>query len=116
MVKLNKSKYKGKVISDKQWELLKKISYPNTRHILSKLPKQSWFRKQKSKNRNEDGTFKIGNTPWNKNFKIKFFKKNEKGNFIKPRDSNGRFTKGYKSVLIGAKYEPTKRISKEQKL
>jgi len=110
IVKVNRSKYRGVSISDKQWESLKKISYPNSKHVLSKLPKDCWFRRPVSKNRNADGTFKMGNTPWNKNFKIKFIKKNKKGCFSRPRDGMGRFRKGCKCLMVGVKDETFKKL------
>ena len=73
--------------------------------------KTNTTKKIKSKNRNLDGTFKVGNTPWNKNFRIKFFKKNQQGLFTKPRDSKGRFLKGCRYLMYGAKNEYTTGIS-----
>ena len=112
VIKINKSNYKGSSLSDKQWELLKKTSYPNSRHKLSKIPKNAWFKKEKSRNRNNNGTFKKGNTPWNKGFKINFIKKDKMGLFTKARDSGGKFIQGSRPIMIGAKYEKSQTISK----
>ena len=81
-------KYNGKIITDKQWDRLLYLSYPNTKHKLRLFPTKMWFKPQASKNRNANGRFKKGNTPWNKNLKIKFFSKDEKGKFI---DSEGQY-------------------------
>ena len=112
VVKLNRLKYRGSSLSDKQWESLKKISYPNSRHKLSNIPKNAWFPKQKFRNRNQDGTFKKGNIPWNKNLKINFIKKDSMGLFTKARDSKGRFIHGSQPIMIGAKHENPKAVLK----
>lgn len=104
-IKMNKSKYKGSSISDKEWEYLKKVSYPNKSHKMQRFHKDSWFKKKTYKNRNSNGTFKTGNVPWNKDFKILITKKNSKGRFVQARDSLGRFKKGNQPILIGSKNE-----------
>lgn len=114
--KINRFSYRGSSLSDKQWETLKNISYPNGKNTLARFLKDSWFKKTKSKNRNADGTFKVGNTPWNKNFKIKFFKKNPKGLFTKPRDPQGRFLKGCQGLMCGIKNEYTTGIFNSKQL
>jgi hypothetical protein len=101
---IKKSKYRGRKITDKQWERLLGLSYPNTRHKLSKIPKNQWFKPKKHKRRNFNGTFKKGFVPWNKGLKLKVFKKDENGRFISSRDTLGRFTKGIQVATIGAKF------------
>tara|TARA_B100000085_G_C18563585_1_gene520596 strand:+ start:5039 stop:5563 length:525 start_codon:yes stop_codon:yes gene_type:complete len=114
---IKKSKYRGRKITDKQWERLLELSYPNTRHKLSKIPKNQWFKPKKHKRRNVDGTFKKGFVPWNKGLKLKVFKKDENGRFISSRDTLGRFTKGIQVTTIGAKFaindEKLKAINEE---
>lgn len=105
--KLNKKKYRGKPITDKQWEKLQLISYPNTRHKLKKIPKKQWFKPIEYPKRNLDGTFKEGFVPWNKGLKLKIFLKDSSGKFIKHRDDFGRFKKGIQVTIIGSNY-PTK--------
>tara|TARA_R110002167_G_scaffold208430_1_gene412427 strand:+ start:12 stop:530 length:519 start_codon:yes stop_codon:yes gene_type:complete len=101
---IKKSKYRGRKITDKQWERLLELSYPNTRHKLSKIPKNHWFKPKECRRRNFDGTFKKGFVPWNKGLKLKVFKKDENGRFISSRDTFGRFTKGIQVATIGAKF------------
>jgi len=68
--KINSENYKGRRLSDKQINILMDVSYPNTKHKLFKFKKDAWF-KNSSKNRNENGTFKKGFIPWNKDLKLK---------------------------------------------
>lgn len=68
--KINPYNYKGRRLSDKQIDILIDVSYPNTKHKLFKFKKDAWF-KSVGKNRNNDGTFKKGFIPWNKNLKLK---------------------------------------------
>ncbi len=68
--KINPFNYKGRRLSDKQIDILLDIAYPNTKHKLFKFKKDAWF-KNIGKNRNDNGTFKKGFTPWNKNLKLK---------------------------------------------
>jgi hypothetical protein len=98
--KINK-KYNGKIITDKQWDRLLYLSYPNTKHKLRLFPTKMWFKPRPTKNRNANGKFKKGNTPWNKNLKIKFSSKDKKGKFIRCRDSLGRFLKGTYPITYG---------------
>ncbi len=111
VIKINKEKYKGKKLSDKEWESLKSLSYPNTRHRLLRLKKDAWFKKQKFKYRNLNGTFKKGFTPWNKNLKLKMVNKDRNGLFSQARDGLGRFLDGVKPITIGAKYEEPKKTT-----
>jgi hypothetical protein len=101
--KLNPNFYKGKRLSDKELEILNRVSYPNTKHKLYKFEKNQWFKSKSSKNRNKNGRFKKGFVPWNKDLKMQFLNKKEDGKFISSRDSKGRLKSGYKSVIIGNK-------------
>ena len=104
--KIKKSKYKGKSITDRQWDVLQNLSYPNTRHKLSKIPKNQWFKPIKYKRRNTNGTFKKGFVPWNKGLRIRIFKKDCEGRFVSCRDELGRFQEGIKTATVGSKFTP----------
>lgn len=106
VVKIKKCRYRGREITDEQWSILQSISYPNSRHKLKKIPKNQWFRPQKYKKRNPNGTFKKGFVPWNKNLKLKLYRKDENGKFINCRDVLGRFEKGIQVTAIGVKNNP----------
>jgi len=114
VIKINRKKYKGKSLSDKEWETLKSISYPNTRHKLLRLKKDAWFKKQPFKFRNLNGTFKKGFTPWNKNLKMRMVKKDNNGLFSQARDNQGRFLNGVKPITIGVKNEKLKNPTPKQ--
>lgn len=101
--KIQKKSYRGRYIDDINWDWIDKYSYPNNRHKLIKIKKNSWFRKKRFNNRNPNGTFKKGFTPWNKGLKISFYKKNVKGKFEPPRNNNGLFKKGVKYKVLGCK-------------
>jgi len=90
---INKNNYRGRKLSDKQIDLLNRVSYPNTKNKLYKFKKDNWFKTTLSKSRNHNGTFKKGFTPWNKNLKIEIGK----------RDKKGKFVKGNKSLIVGSK-------------
>lgn len=98
---INPSRYKGQQLSDKQIDKLIYLSYPNTKHKLRLFPPKIWFKKIQSKNRDTKGRFKKGSVPWNKNLKIKFYRKNEDGLFKKCRDKLGRFKSGIKPITYG---------------
>ena len=98
---LKKLKYRGKLITDKQWDKLQALSYPNKRHKLRKIPKNQWFKPLNYPSRNLDGTFKNGFIPWNKGLKLKIFRKDDFGKFIKCRDNFGKFKKGIKVAVVG---------------
>lgn len=100
--KINKDNYKGRKLSDKQIDILEKISYPNGKHKLYKFKKDQWF-KYENKRRNKNGTFKKGFTPWNKNLKLKIIKKNSFGHFCKSRDDSGKFLNGASPIVVGSK-------------
>jgi hypothetical protein len=106
---INPNNYRGKKLSDKQFDLLNKIAYPNSSHRLFKFKQDDWFKPKPSKNRNKNGTFKKGFTPWNKNLKLKFFNKNKKGFFSSARDDSGKLLKGSKPTIVGAKEENEKK-------
>jgi len=99
---LNKNKYKGRVLSDKEWELILEKSYPNTKHKLYKISKDSWFAPNKSDNRDSQGRFSTNNTPWNKGLRISFEKRNENGKFCPARNKLGQFQSGIKYQIIGS--------------
>jgi hypothetical protein len=100
---VRKNNYKGKRLSDKEWDSLFKVGYPNSRHKLYKFSKDARSKKQKSPHRDEHGRFSVGNTPWNKNLKIQIIKQNKKGKFVSARDNKGKFSKGNKPIVVGSK-------------
>tara|TARA_Y100001938_G_C8101556_1_gene442181 strand:+ start:16245 stop:16811 length:567 start_codon:yes stop_codon:yes gene_type:complete len=99
---INRNNYKGRKLSDKQIDILEKISYPNGKHKLYKFQKDQWF-KSDNRRRNKNGTFKKGFTPWNKDLKLKIIKKNSSGHFCKSRDDSGKFLDGTKPLIVGSK-------------
>tara|TARA_R110000824_G_scaffold339752_3_gene526273 strand:- start:974 stop:1528 length:555 start_codon:yes stop_codon:yes gene_type:complete len=100
---VRKNSYKGKRLSDKEWDNLLKLAYPNTRHKLYKFNKDARSKKITSPHRDESGRFLEGNTPWNKNLKVQIVLKNKDGKFKSSRDSKGKFKKGYRPIVVGAK-------------
>ena len=100
---VRKNNYKGKRLSDKEWDTLLKVAYPNTRHKLYKFSKDARPKKLINPHRDELGRFSEGNTPWNKNLKVQVISKTKDGKFKSARDSGGKFKKGYKPVIVGAK-------------
>ena len=76
---VRKSNYKGKRLSDKEWDNLFKVGYPNGKHRLYKFSKDARPKKTLSPHRDELGRFSEGNTPWNKNLKLQVIKKNKEG-------------------------------------
>jgi hypothetical protein len=100
---IRKNNYKGKRLSDKEWDAIIKSAFPNSIHKLYKFDKNAVAQKAKSRHRDEMGRFSEGNTPWNKNLKVQFVSKTEDGQFKPPRDEGGKFTEGNKPVVIGAK-------------
>lgn len=100
LFKIKQSKYRNRLISDKHWDQIVNFSYPNGKHKLYKFDKNAWF-KTNYPNRNINGTYKCGHTPWNKGLKIRFIHKDSFGKFSKTRNKFGRFEKGIKPVIIG---------------
>jgi len=100
---LYKSNYKGKRFSDKEWDILLKLSYPNHKGKLFKFKVNDEFGIKNYSKRNKNGTFKKGFSPWNKNLKLQMTKKDESGKFDTPRSSDGKFKKGVKPNVIGSK-------------
>lgn len=110
---INPNNYKGNYLTDKQLDKILYYSYPNTKHKLRLFPPKIWFKKRSSKNRDSNGRFVKGNTPWNKNLKIKFYRKNENGLFKKCRDSLGRFKPGIKPITHGHAHAKPLRTNKQ---
>ena len=100
---VRKNNYKGRRLSDKEWDTLLKIGYPNSRHRLYKFSKDARPKKAASPHRDESGKWSKGNIPWNKNLKVQIIKQTPNGKFQSARDPNGQFTKGNKPIVIGAK-------------
>ena len=100
---VRKNNYKGRRLSDKEWDTLLKIGYPNSRHRLYKFSKDARPQKTPNPHRDENGKWSKGNTPWNKNLKVQMISKTEDGKFKSARDSKGQFTKGITPVIVGAK-------------
>jgi len=83
---INRNNYKGRKLSDKQIDILEKISYPNGKHKLYKFQKDQWF-KSDNRRRNKNG----------------IIKKNSSGHFCKSRDDSGKFLDGTKPLIVGSK-------------
>ena len=99
---VRKNNYKGKRLSDKEWDSLFNIGNPNGKHRLYKFSKDARPKKAASPHRDESGKWSKGNIPWNKNLKVQIIKQTPNGKFQSARDPNGQFTKGNKPIVIGA--------------
>jgi hypothetical protein len=100
---INKKNYRGRRLSDKEWDTIISLGYPNGRGRLFKFKKTDSFKHKTTKNRDVEGKFKKGFTPWNKNLKLQIIKKDSNGKFACARDSKGRFSKGNEPIVVGAK-------------
>lgn len=100
---VRKNSYKGKRISDKEWDSLINLAYPNGKHKLYKYNKDFKAKKKSNPHRDDMGRFSEGNVPWNKNLKVKMISNSKNGKFKSARDLKGKFKKGIKPVVIGAK-------------
>tara|TARA_Y100000361_G_C11159106_1_gene346017 strand:- start:1067 stop:1585 length:519 start_codon:yes stop_codon:yes gene_type:complete len=103
---IRKNNYKGKRLSDKEWDTIISMGYPNGKHKLYKFAQNDSLKQNSSKNRDKEGRFKKGFTPWNKNLKLQIVKKDSNGKFSPARDSKGRILNGSKPVIVGAKPAP----------
>lgn len=100
---IRKNNYRGKRLSDKEWDTLLKVSYPNSKHKLYKFNKDARAKKIVSPHRDEFGRWSKGHTPWNKNLKLQIISQTKDGKFKSARDIKGKFTDGNKPIIVGAK-------------